>query len=103
MWVWNAPRAEFEHAPFRPGMEKEAKGQFNQIKAKFRNTGKDPRFKDAELYYDESGFFGLLGPNQQVDVNTYRTHVWNIKSKSTGEILKQIVIDTDDKDLLFEF
>jgi hypothetical protein len=83
-------------------MEKEAAAQFNQIKAKFVNTGKDPRFNDAELYYDESGFFGLLGPNQEVEVNTYRTHVWNIKSKSTGEILKKITIEADDEDLLFE-
>lgn len=72
--------------------------------ATFRNTGKDARFNDAELIYDESGFFGKLGSGEQVRVNTYRTHVWNIVSKSSGKTLKTFVIDDDSKsELLFEF
>ena len=71
--------------------------------ATFKNTGKDARFNDAELYYDESGFFGKLGANEQVRVNTFRTHVWNIKSKSSGEILKTFVIEDDSvPELTFE-
>jgi len=72
--------------------------------ATFRNSGKDSRFNDAELIYDESGFFGKLGPGQEVRVNTYRTHVWNIVSKSSGETLKTYVIEDDSEpELSFEF
>ena len=104
LWAWSAARAEFKHAPFKPGRDPNgAASSFKQVVATFKNTGKDARFNDAELYYDESGYFGSLGPNQQVRVNTYRTHVWNIISKSTGEILKTFIIDDDTKpELTFE-
>lgn len=106
LWAWNAARAEFEHAPFKPGREGAAGAtQWNQVQATFRNSGKDRRFDDAELYYDQNGFFGSLGsPGQEVRVNTFRTHVWNIKSKSTGEILETFIIEDDSvADQLFEF
>lgn len=103
LWVWNAARAEFKHAPFKPGREPGASSSFNQVVATFKNSGKDARFNDAELYYDEDGFFGKLGPDQSVRVNTFKTHVWNIKSKSSGEILKTFVIENDsDAEQFFE-
>lgn len=104
LWAWNAARAEFPHAPFKPGHEDQAGApQFNQVLATFKNTGKESKFHDAELYYDQDGFFGTLGPGQNVRVNTFRTHVWNIKSKSTGEILKTFVIEDDTtQEQLFE-
>lgn len=103
LWAWNAARSDFEYAPFKPGRDPDGPRGFNQVKATFRNTGKDARFNDAELYYEESGFFGSLGAKQAVAVNTYRTHVWNIISKSTGEILKTFTIVDDSKpELLFE-
>lgn len=95
LWAWSAARAEFPKAPFKPGREPEPASSFNQVVATFKNSGKDARFNDAELYYDESGFFGKLGPNQSVRVNTFRTHVWNIISKSSGEILKTFTIEDD--------
>jgi len=102
LWAWNAPRAEFENAPFKPGRGPSA--TFNQVVATFRNSGKDARFNDAELFYDETGFFGKLGPGQEVRVNTYRTHIWNIVSKSRGQTLKTYVIEDDSEpELSFEF
>lgn len=62
-----------------------------QIQAIFRNSGKDPRFDKAELYFDETGFFGKLGPSDPpLYINTYHSHRWNIKVD--GEILKTIDI-----------
>lgn len=97
LWVWNAARAEFSHAPFKPGREPQngASTDYRQVVATFRNTGKDRRFDDAELYYDEDGFFGSLAAHKEVRVNTFRTHVWNIKSKSTRETLHTFVIEDD--------
>ena len=104
LWAWNAARAEFDHAPFKPGMEPAPTASYNKIVATFKNSGKDPQFDDAELFYDEDGYFGKLGPNESVRVNTYRTHVWNIISKSSGEILKTYVIKDDSKpEMYFEF
>jgi hypothetical protein len=101
LWAWNAPRADFAHAPYKPG--REPGEQWRQIKATFRNSGNDPRFNDAELYYDEDGYFGQLGPQQEIRVNTYKTHVWNIVSKSTKEKLKTFTIDDDSsRELLFQ-
>lgn len=43
-------------------MEKKADDkQPEQLKATFRNSGTDPAFDTAELYYDESGYWGKIG------------------------------------------
>jgi len=63
---------------------------FEQLQASFRNSGKDSRFDQAELYYQD-GFWGKLGPNDPpLRVNTYETHVWNVRVN--GETLKTFEI-----------
>jgi hypothetical protein len=70
-----------------------------QIHATFRNTSRDPQFNGAELFYDESGFFGKLD-NGPVYVNTYAGHKWNIKVN--GKTLKSFTIEPGDVQQVFE-
>jgi len=95
LWVWNAPRPEFEGAPLKKDLSNVTKAESaasQQLRAVFRNSGKDRRFEKAELYFDEDGFFGKLGPKDPpISVNTYETHRWNVKVD--GEILVSFYID----------
>lgn len=97
LWVFSTPREGYPGAPFKEGYEPpEGDSSGDKIMATFRNSGKDSRFDDAEVYYDESGFFGKLGPKDPaVSVNTFETHVWNIKAN--GETLATFVIDSSEE------
>jgi hypothetical protein len=92
LWVFSTPRESYPGAPVKEGYEEPDTPSFSQVPAVFRNTGKDSRFDNAEVYYDEDGFFGKLGPKDpEVRVNTFAGHVWSIKSN--GQTLKTFVID----------
>ncbi|KAL7576628.1 hypothetical protein ACA910_005566 [Epithemia clementina (nom. ined.)] len=86
LWVWNAARKEFDHAPFKFGQEEEEKkvgtseGSFTSVSALFFNSGQDERFNGARLYWHDQ-YFGELGVGESVRVNTYVTHVWNVKDR----------------------
>ena len=56
----------------------------------------DPKNNEGQLYYDEDGFFGDLGPGATINVNTFSGHKWNLKSPS-GEILVSWVINDREK------
>ena len=97
LWTWSGIRPEYDGAPLKKEATQEqidAKKP-KQIKAVFRNSGTDDRFDEhTKVYYDEDGFFGNLGPNDDpVRVNTYKGHVWNIKV--SGEKLQTFVIGED--------
>ena len=93
LWVWNTPREGFDGSPVKPHIAaerarqaKNKNGQVNnsnkpkQIKATWTNSGKDPQFVEAELYFDESGYWGKLGHGDKpLYANTYEGHRWNIK------------------------
>jgi 2OG-Fe(II) oxygenase superfamily len=94
LWVWSAPRHEFEYAPRkRPEEDRRVpRPVHTQLLAEFRNTGGDPSLNEAELYYNEDTHFGKLGPNDPpIAVNTYEGHVWHIKVN--GEIQRTFVIE----------
>ena len=43
-----------------------------QLQASFRNSGRDPALKDADLYYDEGLHWGKLGHGDPaLNVNTF--------------------------------
>lgn len=96
LWTWSAIRPEFQGAPSKrdktPEEIEEAASATRQVLATFRNSGKDPRFDaSTQVYYEDSTFFGNLGPNDPpVSVNTFKTHRWNIKV--SGETLKTFAI-----------
>jgi len=95
--VWSAPRPEYKLAPRLRPEEDANQTQYKQLRALFRNTGKDPRFNhNTKVYYKEDTFFGNLGPNDPpVSVNTYHNHVWNIKVD--GETLQTFVISEEEQ------
>jgi hypothetical protein len=75
LWVWSAPMSDYEFAP-RLWQEEESR----QLSATFRNTGKNPKFDEAKLWYDDEMFFGDLGPNDPpIVVNTFAGHKWCVK------------------------
>lgn len=101
LWVWNAPRAEFEGAPKLYQEDESSSVNPRQLLATFHNTGADQSYDKAELWYDEAGDFGSLGPGKRISVNTFEGHVWNIRS---GEkVLKTIIIPGDDKEQFYSF
>jgi len=106
LWVWNTPRDGFEGSPvnkkFRDKEEPPASPSNVpvQISAQFINTGKDPLYKEAELYFDESGFWGKIGHGEgPLGANTYEGHQWNIKVN--GKFVKQFVIGKDLKQTFY--
>lgn len=87
LWVWNGPRSGYPDAPVNQDVvdrnrrhkddEAETSG-YQQLQAVFSNSGKDPLYKYAELYFQDT-FWGKLGhgdPN--LGVNTFEGHEWNV-------------------------
>jgi hypothetical protein len=100
LWTWSAPRPEFQGAPVKEGFEPGERIESyepRKVSAVFRNSGKYREFDNAELYFDEDGFFGKLGPAAEIPVNTYETHRFNIKVN--GEILKTFHITAEPSQL----
>jgi hypothetical protein len=73
--VWNTPREGFPGFPVKAGMEHKATENLpNQLKVTFVNTGTDPAFKEAELFYDESGNWGQIGYGKSLIAYSYVGH-----------------------------
>lgn len=118
LWTWSAIRPEFDGGPIRDGADvsqdyssdsdssdtDQTGSSESSILAIFRNSGKDERFRNAELYYDEAGFFGKLGfDDPPISVNTYAGHVWNIKDEVTKMVLQtHIIPDNVSEDQIYE-
>jgi 2OG-Fe(II) oxygenase superfamily. len=103
LWVWNGPRGGFPGAPMNPGKErKEDDNNYEQIHVTFVNTGKDPLFKEAKLYFQDSFWGDFSHGDPPLSVNTYVGHQWNIGRISDNTLLKQIVIPSDKKSYKFE-
>lgn len=73
----------------------------NMLHGRFRNTGKDPALKEAELWYDEAQFWGKLGHGDpDLTVNTYEGHRWNVRVD--GKVIKKFVIQKEPTRQVFE-
>jgi hypothetical protein len=55
------------------------------------------------LYYGDDTFFGELGTGKTIHVNTFETHVWNIKSSADGTILRSWEITREMEEETFVF
>jgi hypothetical protein len=99
LWVWNTPRGDFEGQPLREDLIKQGvKPPQNKaapdVLATFRNTGKNPAMKEADLYYDEGLHWGKLGHGSPpLRANTFEGHRWNIRVD--GKIVQNWVIGKD--------
>lgn len=103
LWVWNTPREGFFGAPRNPNAPQEdiagvndvPTPQYEQITATFRNTGRDPAFAKAELYYDQDTLWGKLGHDDpDLGANTFEGHRWDVKVD--GKIVKTWVVEKGD-------
>lgn len=102
LWVWNGPRFGYPGAPVNHDVV-EAKQRDNkqetsgpkQLLAIFTNTGEDPEFSHADLYFQDS-FWGKFGHGDPpLSVNTYEGHEWNVMVD--GRVMKTWIIDTRDR------
>mmetsp|Transcript_45591 Transcript_45591/g.55332 ORF Transcript_45591/g.55332 Transcript_45591/m.55332 type:complete len:666 (+) Transcript_45591:50-2047(+) len=84
LWVWNGPRGGYPGAPRNRKLSQEQKQtkqkeeQINQLQASFLNTGDDPEFANAELYFQDTRW-GAMIPGQPLRVNTYTGHRWYVR------------------------
>jgi hypothetical protein len=105
LWVWNTPRDGFSGNPQNPKLAQkaaeEADGNLPVRKsAVFENTGANPEYRTAELYYTDQ-FWSKFGPDDPVvSVNTYDGHVWNVKVD--GKVVQTWTIGGSDLELAFK-
>jgi len=95
LWAWNTPRAGFPGAPRK--FEEEIKGEdgakLQQVKATFTNSGTNPDFKKAELFWESTRWGDLGFGTKPLVAYTYAGHTWNIKVN--GETIKEFKIEED--------
>lgn len=65
------------------------------------NTGKDPKFNNAKLYFQETEW-GDFSPGSHHSVNTYDGHQWNVMDSDGKTLLKRWIIPLSPKDQKFE-
>jgi len=101
MWIWNAPRADFPGAPVNDWVKKKQqkgghkrKVDNNQLQAVFQNSGRDSRFDNAQLFFQDTFWaeFGKGSPPSRV--NTYNGHEWNVKVGD--QILKTFIVSSSE-------
>jgi hypothetical protein len=95
LWVWNTPREGYDGSPVKEEYaneeEPEDKTAPKQIKATFKNSGKNPMFKEAELFWDSKQSWGTLNHGDPERVAyTYEGHKWTLKVD--GEFVRTWVI-----------
>jgi hypothetical protein len=67
--------------------------------ASFQNSGNDPTFAKAELFYEDQ-YWGPFGEGDpQLAVNTYKGQVWNVKVEG---VVKKTFIVGDEEIQIFE-
>ena len=99
LWVWNTPRSGFAGSPIKKKFQNENGGAVTaptnmKISAEFENSGQDPTFAEAKLFYQDQ-FWGSLKPGDPVlGVNTFEGHVWNVKVNK--KVVKTWVITEED-------
>jgi prolyl 4-hydroxylase len=91
VWLWSTPREGFTRAPLKKSLPQTSQ----QLYATFSNSGNDPVFENAVLYFEDN-FWGKLGyGDPPLSVNTYPGHRWNVKVDQ--ETLKTFIIGNDDR------
>jgi hypothetical protein len=98
LWVWNTPRQGYPGSPRNPNMKKKQgdtveAGGVTGVTATFRNSGKNPDLKNAELFFEDTFWARLGSDGPPVSVNTYRGHLWKLMVDGTE--IQRWTIETD--------
>lgn len=95
LWVWNTPREGYEGSPVKEKCANEdPKAKKKQIKATFQNNGSNPKFKDAELFWDKKKSWGKMGHGDPPLVAyTYKGHKWDLQVD--GEFVRTWIIGSE--------
>ncbi len=102
LWVWNGPRFGYPGAPVNHEVVEAKKGPDaketsgpKQLLATFTNSGEDPFFSHADLYFQDT-FWGKFGHGDPpLSVNTYEGHEWNVIVD--GQVKQTWIIDARDR------
>jgi len=92
LWVWNGPRGGFPGAPNNPGKERISNNDHGKVEVIFQNTGEDPQFEEAKLYFQDTYWGEFSHGDPPLSVNTFDGHEWNVRRISDHKLLKRIVI-----------
>jgi hypothetical protein len=104
-WYPSAPRVGYPGSPIKEKFRKQDEKQLKissspsvglrKVTANFQNTGRNPRMKEATLYYGQDHFWGKLGHGDpSLGANTFDGHVWNVMVD--GKVLKSWTITEKD-------
>lgn len=97
LWVWNGIRGGYPGSP-KNFESDEPEIHPGQLHATFVNTGNDPKFRKAKLFFQDT-FWDEFGPGKRLGVNTFEGHEWNVRDGSLeGTLLKRWVIESDEKE-----
>jgi hypothetical protein len=100
--VWNTPRDGYPDNPKNPNYQGERKEEQTEhhpgrVNGVFSNSKTNPEYENAELYYLDQ-FWAKLGfADPDVSVNTYPSHVWNVRVN--GKTVKTFKITTSDPEI----
>jgi hypothetical protein len=111
LWVWSTPRQGYPGNPKNPRFKHTSKSRkasevngettadgmaWKKVSAIFGNQGADPRFENAELFFENS-FWGKMGSSDPpFAVDTYKGHVWNVRVD--GKVVHTWTITSDEED-----
>ena len=108
LWVWSTPRQGYPGNPKNPNFKHTAKSrkaseatnaddaEWKKVSATFGNKEADPKFDNAELYF-ENTFWSKMGPSDPpIAVDTFKSHVWNVRVD--GKVVHTWTITSDEEE-----
>lgn len=109
LWAWNGPRVDYAGAPINPKFAHKKKNK-EKVKTQadgsqrvtFENTGKDPAYAEADMYYIDTFWAEFSHGSPQIAVNTFDGHEWNVRRKSDGKTLVTWVIGRGERKYHYE-
>jgi hypothetical protein len=105
LWVWSTPRHGYPGNPKNPNFKHTAKsrkaeevanGGFIKVSATFGNKEADPKFDNAELYFENTFWAKMGATDPPIAIDTYKGHVWNVRVD--GKVVRTWTITSDEEE-----
>lgn len=106
LWVWNTPRDGYPGNPKNPDYKADSNKKKpdkaveeippGRVTATFKNSAKDIRLINAQLYFNDGTSdkeWGPLGFGEEFSIYTYKSHIWKVIAD--GEVFHTFTIDSD--------